>query len=100
MVHSLYDSQLGGVGPVLTHVRQASLKNCLKQRFVEDAATWSVHKTLSPFVRRVTAIEWHPVRHNVVAFASHAGDIQLWNYENPPPSDLTVRGMGYGYGCI
>lgn len=99
MVHSLYYSQRGAVGPFLSHVYQAPLKNCLKQRFVENAATWRVHKTLSPFTRRVTVIEWHPTYHNTVAFASHGGDIQLWNYDDSS-RDLNIRGLGYGYGCI
>lgn len=99
IVHSLYYSQRGAVGPFLSHVYQAPLKNCLKQRFVENAATWRVHKTLSPFTRRVTVIEWHPTYHNMVAFASHGGDIQLWNYDDSS-RDLNIRGLGYGYGCI
>ena len=99
IVHSFYYSQLGAVGAFLPHVCQAPLRNCLKQRFLEDALTWSVHKTLSPFSRRVTVIEWHPVYHNVVAFASHGGDIQLWNYEDSS-RNLNIRGLGYGHGCI
>ena len=98
-VQSFQDSQLGAVGAILPHICQTPLRDCLKLRFVEEASTWTVHKTLSPFNRRVTAIEWHPVYHNVVAFASHGGDIQLWCYEDPS-RDLIVRGLGYGYGCI
>ena len=98
-VQTFYDAQLAAVGPWLPHVRQAPLRNSLKQRFVEEAASWSVRKTLSPFTRRVTALEWHPVYHNMVAFASHGGDIQLWNHEDPS-RNVFVRGLGYGHGCI
>ena len=99
-VQSFYDAQLAAVGPWLAHVRQAPLRNNLKQRFVEEAASsWCVRETLSPFTRRVTALEWHPVCHNVVAFASHGGDIQLWNYDDPS-RNVFVRGLGYGYGCV
>ena len=98
-VEAVSDSQLGAVGPILPHVRQAPLRHCLKQRFVADASTWIVHKTASPFNRRVTAVEWHPVYHNVVAFASHGGDIRVWNFENPT-RDLSIRGLGYGHGCV
>lgn len=99
VVQALYGSQLGPVGPFLPHVRQEPLRDHLKQRFVEDAATWTVHRTLSPFTRRVTAIEWHPVYHNVVAFASHGGDVQLWSYEDQSRS-RKIEGLGFGYGCI
>ena len=99
MVEAVYSSQLGAVGSFLPHVRQAPLRDHLKQRFVEDAATWTVHRSLSPFKRRVTAIEWHPVYHNVVAFASHGGDVQLWSYEDQSRS-RKLEGLGFGYGCI
>ena len=99
IVQSFYDAQLASVGPCLAHVRQAPLRNCLKQKFLEEAAAWSVNKTFSPFTRRVTALEWHPVYHNVVAFASHGGDIQLWNFDDSS-RNVFVRGLGYGYGCI
>ena len=99
IVHSLYASQLGAVGPVLPHLSQAPLRRCLKQRFVEEASSWNVHKSLSHFSRRVSALEWHPVYHNVVAFASHGGGIHLWHYEDSS-RDRTIRGLGYGYGCI
>lgn len=99
IVHSLYHSQRGAVGPFLPHVYQTPLRNCLKQRFVKDAVKWRVHKSLSPFTRRVTAVEWHPTYHNTVAFASHGGDIHLWNYDDRS-RDLNIRGLGYGFGCI
>ena len=100
LVHALFEARLAGVGPCLAHVRQAPLRDSLKRRFVEDEVpTWGVRGTLSPFTRRVMAIEWHPLLHDVVAFASHGGDIQLWSFQDSS-RDLFLRGLGYGYGCI
>lgn len=99
IIHSYYNYQLGPVGSFSQHSYQTPLRNCLKYRFVEEACMWSVSRTLSPFNRRVTAVEWHPTYHNVVAFASHGGGIYLWSFEDSS-KDLVIQGMGYGYGCI
>ena len=99
IVHTWHSSQLGAVGPYLAHSGQAPLRNCLKQRFVEEAPRWNVHKTMSPFNRRVMAIEWHPVYHNAVAFGSHGGSVYLWSFEDSE-RDRFIQGLGYGAGCI
>ena len=97
VLYSLYNSQLGPVGPRLSS--QSAVRDCLRGRFVENASCWSIYKTNSPFNRRITCIEWHPNYHNAVAFASHGGDILLWNCDEPSRGDF-IQGMGYGYGAI
>lgn len=71
----------------------------LRTNFIEAAHSWGVQKTASPFNRRVTCIEWHPVYHNLLAVSSHGGDIYLWNVDDAS-KDVFFQGMGYGYGAI
>lgn len=71
----------------------------LRTNFVKAVHSWGVQKTASPFNRRVTCIEWHPVYHKVLAVSSHGGDILLWNFDDPS-KDVFFQGMGYGYGAI
>ena len=85
------------LGPVESY--QKNVRTCLRERFLEETPTWNISKTASPFKRRVTCLEWHPTYHNVVAVASHAGDILLWNYEEPS-RNIFNEGVGYGHGSI
>ena len=94
LLHLLDKTRLGPVESC-----QEGVRTCLRERFLEETPTWNISKTASPFKRRVTCLEWHPTYHNVVAVASHAGDILLWNYEEPN-RNIFIEGIGCGYGSI
>ena len=68
------------------------ITQCLRDQFVRDVFKWGVVKTYSRFSRRITCIRWHPNYHDVVAFASYAGDIQLC-YMSDPTRDIWVEGV-------
>ena len=79
---------------------QSSVRDCLSQRFLRLSSHWTVYRTASPFTRRVTALQWHPTYNDVVAVGSHGGDILLWKYDKPGPTDPQIKGVGMGYGSI
>lgn len=94
LLHLLEETRLGSVDSY-----QRSVRVCLRERFLKETPTWNISKTTSPFKRRVTCLDWHPTYRNVVAVASHAGDILLWNHEEPS-KNVFIEGMGCGHGSI
>ena len=75
-----------------TWVLQFVFLQSLRDQFVSSLSKWSVVKTASRFSRRITCIQWHPSYHNVVTFASYAGDIYLWN-QSDSSKDVFVEGV-------
>ncbi|KAL3861308.1 hypothetical protein ACJMK2_007344 [Sinanodonta woodiana] len=65
---------------------------------VSSLSEMTLYKTLSPFDRRVTALEWHPVNPNILAVGSKGGDIILWNV-NHKKHDKFIQGGGAGGSC-
>ena len=53
----------------------------------------SLHRVGSPFDRRVTALEWHPTRPNILGVGSKGGDIILWDVEHVKDDDKFVTGV-------
>ncbi|KAI2653547.1 DNA damage-binding protein 2 [Labeo rohita] len=49
--------------------------------FIRSLGTYKLHRTASPFDRRVTCLEWHPTHPSTVAVGSKGGDIILWDYD-------------------
>lgn len=58
-----------------------SWQQCLQVPFVWSLYLYRLFRTASPFDRRITALEWHPMHPSTVAVGSKGGDIILWNYE-------------------
>ncbi|KAG5274064.1 hypothetical protein AALO_G00158770 [Alosa alosa] len=86
ILHYLYKSSLGQ--NIRSHLRQ-----CLQEPFVRSLASFGLHRTASPFDRRVTCLEWHPTLPTTLAIGSKGGDIVLWDYERPNKMSF-VQGKG------
>ncbi|XP_076127666.1 DNA damage-binding protein 2 isoform X1 [Alosa pseudoharengus] len=86
ILHYLYKSSLGQ--NIRSHLRQ-----CLQEPFVRSLASYGLHRTVSPFDRRVTCLEWHPTLPTTLAVGSKGGDIVLWDYERPNKMSF-VQGKG------
>ncbi|XP_023721030.1 DNA damage-binding protein 2-like [Cryptotermes secundus] len=63
---------------------------------IENISLFSLYKSISPFDRRITVIEWHPKYPEVLAAASKGGDILVWNYGTTVAQQLMIRGKGAG----
>ncbi|XP_067245401.1 DNA damage-binding protein 2 [Chanodichthys erythropterus] len=74
ILHYIYKSSLG-------QSIHAQLRQCLQEPFVRSLGTYKLHRTASPFDRRVTCLEWHPTHPTTVAVGSKGGDIILWDYD-------------------
>ena len=55
----------------------------------------SLHRVGSPFDRRVTALEWHPFKPNILGVGSKGGDIILWDTEQVNQDDRFVTGVSW-----
>jgi hypothetical protein len=60
---------------------------------MKNISLFSLYKSISPFDRRITFIEWHPKYPEVIAAASKGGDILLWNYGTTVAQQLMIRGV-------
>jgi len=49
-------------------------------------------KSTSPFDSRCTALDWHPMNHNVLAVGAKYGNIMLWDIETPA-NDVLIPGV-------
>jgi len=58
---------------------------------LEQVSKFQVYKCVTPFDRRVTALDWHPTHPNVLTVGSKGGDLILWNYECSNNNDSTGR---------
>lgn len=54
---------------------------CLQEPFARSLRTYRLHNTASPFIRRVTCLDWHPTHPTTVAVGSKGGDIILWDFD-------------------
>jgi hypothetical protein len=62
---------------------------------IKNISLFSLHKSVSPFNRRITFIEWHPKHPEVLAAASKGGDILLWNYGQTVAQQLIIKGVSF-----
>uniref|UniRef100_A0A671SW15 DNA damage-binding protein 2 n=1 Tax=Sinocyclocheilus anshuiensis TaxID=1608454 RepID=A0A671SW15_9TELE len=74
ILHYIYKSSLG-------QSIHAQLRQCLQEPFIRSLRAYKLHRTASPFDRRVTCLEWHPTHPTTVAVGSKGGDIILWDYD-------------------
>ncbi|KAI4875822.1 hypothetical protein NFI96_017156 [Prochilodus magdalenae] len=86
--HYIYKSSLGQ--SIHSHLRQ-----CLQEPFIRSLDSYRLHRTASPFDRRVTCLEWHPSHPSTLAVGSKGGDIILWDY-NVLNKTTFIQGMGAG----
>ena len=92
--------QLPAGGPSFESYTQ-HVRTCLGRRLENQCSSWKVVHTASSFTRRVTAIRWHPVHPDVIAYGTHGGDVHLWRFSKPcTEDDPMIKGVGMGYGCI
>ncbi|KAK0145110.1 DNA damage-binding protein 2 [Merluccius polli] len=68
---------------------------CLQEPFVRSLESYGLHRTASPFNRRVTALEWHPTQPTTLAVGSKGGDIMLWTFDAPNKTSF-IQGKGAG----
>uniref|UniRef100_A0A671NT18 DNA damage-binding protein 2 n=1 Tax=Sinocyclocheilus anshuiensis TaxID=1608454 RepID=A0A671NT18_9TELE len=88
ILHYIYKSSLG-------QSIHAQLRQCLQEPFVRSLGTYKLHRTASPFDRRVTCLEWHPTHPTTVAVGFKGGDIILWDYDMLNKRTF-IQGMGPG----
>ncbi|XP_039540133.1 DNA damage-binding protein 2-like [Pimephales promelas] len=74
ILHYIYKSTLG-------QSIHSQLRQCLQEPFIRSLGAYQLHRTASPFDRRVTCLEWHPTHPTTVAVGSKGGDIILWDYD-------------------
>ncbi|XP_007256039.3 DNA damage-binding protein 2 isoform X2 [Astyanax mexicanus] len=86
--HYIYKSSLG-------QSIHSQLRQCLQEPFIRSLESFRLHRTASPFERRVTCLEWHPSHPSTVAVGSKGGDIMLWDYEILNKKSF-IQGMGAG----
>uniref|UniRef100_A0A8D0BG08 DNA damage-binding protein 2 n=1 Tax=Salvator merianae TaxID=96440 RepID=A0A8D0BG08_SALMN len=88
IVHYVYQNMLGvAIG--------AQQRKCLQVPFVRSLQSYRLFRTVSPFDRRITCLEWHPTHPSTVAVGSKGGDIILWDYEVQNKACF-IKGMGAG----
>lgn len=71
-------------------------RHSVKLSLINQIKSFKVAKAETPFDRRVTYIEWHPINPKLVAIASKSGDIILWNYDEAINTAFMVKGIGAG----
>ncbi|KAJ3596211.1 hypothetical protein NHX12_002620 [Muraenolepis orangiensis] len=74
ILHYIYKSTLG-------ESIHCQMRKCLQVPFVRSLESYGLHRTASPFNRRITALEWHPTHPTTLAVGSKGGDIMLWNFD-------------------
>ncbi|XP_055030129.2 DNA damage-binding protein 2 isoform X2 [Misgurnus anguillicaudatus] len=88
ILHYIYQSSLG-------QSIHAQLRQCLQEPFIRSLRDYRLHRTASPFDRRVTCLDWHPTHPTTVAVGSKGGDIILWDYDAQNKRTF-IQGMGPG----
>ncbi|WAR15544.1 DDB2-like protein [Mya arenaria] len=73
-VHSLQDF-------CTSFKNRIQLQKSLQSPIITLTKELGLFRTASPFDRRVTALEWHPTRQNILCVGSKGGDIFLWDTE-------------------
>ncbi|CAL8356444.1 unnamed protein product [Lota lota] len=88
ILHYIYKSTLG-------ESLHSQIRQCLQEPFVRSLESYSLHRTASPFNRRITALEWHPTHPTTLAVGSKGGDIMLWNFDALNKTTF-IQGKGAG----
>ncbi|KAK6309415.1 hypothetical protein J4Q44_G00208780 [Coregonus suidteri] len=88
ILHYIYQSTLG-------QSLHSQMRQCLQEPFVRSLSSYKLHRTASPFDRRVTCLEWHPTHPTVLAVGSKGGDIVLWDYSVLNKTSF-IQGVGPG----
>ncbi|XP_045561910.1 DNA damage-binding protein 2 isoform X3 [Salmo salar] len=73
ILHYIYQSTLG-------QSLHSQMRQCLQKPFVRTLSSYTLHRTASPFDRRVTCLAWHPSHPTTLAVGSKGGDVVLWDY--------------------
>ncbi|KAM6960624.1 DNA damage-binding protein 2 [Aplochiton taeniatus] len=87
IVHYIYKSALG-------QSLHSQMRQCLQGPFLRALGSYKLHRTASPFDRRVTCLEWHPTHPTTLAVGSKGGDIVLWDYDAVKMSFIQGKGAG------
>ncbi|XP_071004887.1 DNA damage-binding protein 2 [Oncorhynchus clarkii lewisi] len=88
ILHYIYQSTLG-------QSLHSQMRQCLLEPFVRSLSSYKLHRTASPFDRRVTCLEWHPSHPSTLAVGSKGGDVVLWDY-NVLNKTSFIQGKGAG----
>ncbi|CAL8294350.1 unnamed protein product [Boreogadus saida] len=88
ILHYIYKSTLG-------ESLHSQIRQCLQEPFVRSLESHSLHRTASPFNRRITVLEWHPTHPTTLAVGSKGGDIMLWNFDGLNKVTF-IQGKGAG----
>lgn len=88
ILHYIYKSTLG-------ESIHCQMRKCLQVPFVRSLESYGLHRTASPFNRRITALEWHPTHPTTLAVGSKGGDIMLWNFDALNKTTF-IQGKGAG----
>ncbi|XP_051512153.1 DNA damage-binding protein 2-like [Myxocyprinus asiaticus] len=89
ILHYIYKSSLG------QSIHSHHLRQCLQEPFKRSLRGYKLHRTASPFDRRVTCLDWHPTHSTTVAVGSKGGDIILWDCDALNKTTF-IQGMGAG----
>jgi len=65
---------------------------------VNGLKEFSLFKSTSLFDSRCTALDWHPMNHNVLAVGAKYGNIMLWDIETPA-NDVLIPGVSVSNRC-
>ncbi|XP_061196918.1 DNA damage-binding protein 2-like [Saccostrea echinata] len=76
-------------------VQKRSLYQSATKCMIDMLSDMQISTMISPFDRRVTAMEWHPTNPDVVVVGSKGGDIMLWDTYNTKNQKF-IQGMGPG----
>ncbi|XP_052819734.1 DNA damage-binding protein 2-like isoform X2 [Mya arenaria] len=90
-VHSLQDF-------CTSFKNRIQLQKSLQSPIITLTKELGLFRTASPFDRRVTALEWHPTRQNILCVGSKGGDIFLWDTEGVG-EDKMITGTGANGSC-
>ncbi|XP_038838199.1 DNA damage-binding protein 2-like isoform X1 [Salvelinus namaycush] len=88
ILHYIYQSTLG-------QSLHSQMRQCLQEPFVRSLSSYKLHRTASPFDRRVTCLEWHPTHPTTLAVGSKGGDVVLWDYSVLNKTSF-IQGKGAG----
>ncbi|KAM4619002.1 DNA damage-binding protein 2 [Polymixia lowei] len=98
----------GGHGSILHYIYKSTLgqdlhsqmRRCLQEPFVRSLWSYKLHRTASPFDRRITCLEWHPTHPTTLAVGSKGGDIVLWDFDALRTTFIQGKGAGDFIGGI
>ncbi|XP_029607792.1 DNA damage-binding protein 2 isoform X11 [Salmo trutta] len=88
ILHYIYQNTLG-------QSLHSQIRQCLQKPYVRSLSSYKLHRTASPFDRRVTCLEWHPSLPTTLAVGSKGGDVVLWDYSVINKTSF-IQGVGPG----